>query len=98
MEQEGLDVETKYLEEFRGPHTMYPVPGSWDSSTSSARNMSSMSRIPGLNPLQLDTRMFVKKQIPKLDDLISVTSDEIVDEGVDPEEEAAQNLRHYRKK
>ena len=77
---------------------MYPVPVSWDSSTSSARNMSSMSRIPGLNPLQLDTRMFVKKQIPKLDDLISVTSDEIVDEGVDPEEEAAPNLRHYRKK
>lgn len=82
MKQDGLEVDTKYLEEFRGPHTIYPDQ-TQPSDTEAARTIDQLSNIHGLNPLGFTSRMFARKEIPKLHDLITVSSEEVVDEGLD---------------
>ena len=80
INQLGLEKETEYLENYRGVHSKYPNSVSWDSTSVSAVNMAEMSQVPGLNPLQLHPEMFSLKEIPKLDDIIKLTSEEIVEE------------------
>ena len=40
----------------------------------------SLSQVPGLNPLAFHPEMFTDKQIPRLDDLIRITSEQVVEE------------------
>jgi len=93
LNQLGLEKETKYLESFRGPHSVYPNNRNWDQTNSSAANMIKLSSLPGMNPLQLHPAMFTRKEIPKLDDLIKITSEEIVDEGFEIEHEVNTDLK-----
>jgi len=95
LNQLGLEKETKYLESFRGPHSVYPNNRNWDQTSDSAANMIKLSSLPGMNPLQLHPAMFTRKEIPKLDDLIKLTSEEIVDDGFQIESEVNTNLKPF---
>ena len=60
LNQLGLEKETKYLESFRGPHSVYPNNRNWDQTSDSAANMIKLSSLPGMNPLQLHPAMFTR--------------------------------------
>ena len=54
--------------------------------------------MPGMNPLQLHPEMFSLKEIPKLDDIIKLTSEEIVEDGLNVREEIIMNLKPPKRK
>ena len=98
ISQLGLEKETEYLENYRGVHSKYPNSVNWDSTTKSAVNIAEMSQVPGMNPLQLHPEMFSLKEIPKLDDIIKLTSEEIVEDGLNVREEIIMNLKPPKRK
>ena len=51
----------------------------YDGNSGAAANILEVSQVPGINPLHLHPEMFTEKQIPKLDDLISITSEEAME-------------------
>ena len=94
LTQLGLEPETAYLESFRGPHSNYPATSARpDTSTSLA--VETLARVGGLNPMEFNPDMFIKKEIPKLGDLIKITSEEIVDDGIDEASEVSMNLKPF---
>jgi len=62
---EGLEKETDYLKEFRGPHTKYQTGKDWEPGSMSALNMAKVVGVPGLNPLGLHTELFTAKETPR---------------------------------
>ena len=58
--------------------------------------MAELSQVPGMNPLQLHPEMFSMKEIPKLGDIIKLTSEEIVEDGLNVREEIIMNLKPPR--
>ena len=45
--------------------------------------------------MEFNPDMFIKKEIPKLGDLIKITSEEIVDDGIDEASEVSMNLKPF---
>jgi len=80
--QMDLQKETHYLENYRGPFTKYTWEEGFDHNSKECKNIIELGRIPGMNPLNLHPEMFTKKEIPKLDEMIKMFSEEIVEEGL----------------
>jgi len=85
--QMDLGKETQYLENYRGPFTKYTWEEGFDPNSKECKNIIELGRIPGMNPLNLHPEMFTKKEIPKLDELIKMFSEEIVEEGLSESED-----------
>ena len=86
LNQLGEDADTRYLQYYTGPHTKYPSSGS-SSDSSSGHTISQLCSVPGLNPLQLSQEMFNSKTIPQLDDIVNITSEQVIREGIVPEQD-----------
>ena len=69
--------ETDFLENYRGPQTKYRCEDGYDGNSDAVKNIMSLSQVPGINPLAFHPEMFTDKQIPSLDDLIRITSEEV---------------------
>jgi len=80
--QMDLEKETHYLESYRGPFTKYRWEEGFDHDSQECKNIIELGRIPGINPLNLHPEMFTKKEIPKLDDMIKIFSEETVENSV----------------
>jgi len=80
LQQHDLDKETDYLENYRGPQTKYRCEESFDGNSPAATNITELSRVPGINPLAFHPEMFTSKEIPKLDDLIRISSEEVMED------------------
>ena len=70
--------ETDFLENYRGPQTKYRCEAEYDGDSEAVKNIMSLAQVPGMNPLAFHPEMFTEKQIPRLDDLIRLTSEQIV--------------------
>lgn len=68
---EGLEKETEYLKEFRGPHTKYQTADDWEPGSLSALNLAQVTGVPGLNPLGLHSELFTAKEAPRPSRLLS---------------------------
>jgi len=87
--QLDLEKETHYLENYRGPFTKYRWEDGFDHNSKECKNFIELSRIPGINPLNLHPEMFTNKEIPKLDEMIRIFSEEtvenpVIEESIDP--------------
>ena len=80
LQQLGLEKETDYLENYRGPQTKYRCEAGYEGNSGAVNNIMAMSQVPGMNPLAFHPEMFTDKQIPRLDDLIRITSQQIAEE------------------
>ena len=76
LQQHDLEKETDYLENYRGAQTKYRCEQDFDGEAPAAANILELSSVPGLNPLAFHPEMFTDKQIPQLDDLIRISSEE----------------------
>lgn len=83
--QMDLEKETHYLENYRGPFTKYRREEGFDHESKECKNIIELGRIPGMNPLNLHPEMFTKKEIPKLDEMIKIFSEETVENIADEE-------------
>jgi len=89
--QMDLQKETHYLESYRGPFTKYRWEEGFDHNSKESKNIIELGRIPGMNPLNLHPEMFTKKEIPKLDEMMKMFSEEEVELGLeDLEDESAE--------
>ena len=73
--------ETDYLENYRGSQTKYRCEAGYDGTSAAVTNIMTLSQVPGMNPLAFHPEMFSDKEIPRLDDLIRITSQRIAEEG-----------------
>ena len=80
LQQQGLEKETDYLENYRGPQTKYRCEAGYEGNSGAVNNIMALSQVPGMNPLAFHPEMFTDKQIPRLDDLIRITSQRIAEE------------------
>ena len=53
---------------------------SFEGDSPAANNITDLSRVPGINPLAFHPEMFTGKVIPNLDDLIRISSEEVVED------------------
>ena len=72
--------ETDFLENYRGPQTKYRCEDGYDGNSEAVKNIMSLSQVPGMNPLAFHPEMFTEKQIPGLEDLIRITSQQVAEE------------------
>merc|ERR1712233_123217 len=80
--QMDLEKETHYLENYRGDYTKYRYEDGFDHNSKECKNIVELTRIPGMNPLNLHPEMFTNKEIPKLGEMINIFSEEIVENHV----------------
>ncbi|XP_023345774.1 uncharacterized protein LOC111714803 [Eurytemora carolleeae] len=58
-----LKKETQYLENYRGSYTRYRTADNFDANSKSAKMLGDLSRVPGLNPLDLHLELFTQRNI-----------------------------------
>jgi len=88
--QMELQKETTFLENYRGPFSKYRWEEGFDHNSKDCKNIVDLSRIPGMNPLNLHPEMFTKKEIPRLGEMINIFSEEIVENPVAEESRTPQ--------
>ena len=70
LKEMRLEKETGHLEGYKGLHSakMYKREPEFQDGAAAAKTLANLSRIPGLNPLNLDVEMFVDRKVPFLDE------------------------------